>query len=668
MPNLAAVDWMILLIYFFFTISIGLGLKQNIVGSADYLLAGRGLPAWLGGLALAGASLGSLEILGMGAAGAQFGPAAIAAFAVGAVLPLVFAGLWMMPFYRGARPAVSRSVAEYLGLRFDEKTRVLAAVLTAVISIVAAALALYAMARVSAALHLFDVMFHAEKVGSQGILLLSIALPAALVLIYVALGGLTATMYSQVMQLFVLVVGFLPVVFFGLKQAGGWGAVQAGLSAAALGREWHGMNPGGLAAMAIAAGVGLVLTAGYWCTDQSVLQSAMAMEDPAAARRVPLIAAAMRVVLAFVLVVPGIIAASLPTPHSTTTMRVENGEIFHEINVVPRAAEEGQGLVPARTDSLTDPMEGKPLHDTSGRVLLDYGLATPNLLPHSLPTGLLGLVLTALLACLTGGVAGRVSAFATVFTNDLYRTSRRKDAEDKELLKVGRWAGVGAVALSALPACMLVRVHGMPGILELLAMALALLNAPMLMTLVLGMFWKRATAHGAFAGLIAGYMAAIAYYGLTLPAGAQRGIAGGWIAVWHQSTRGIAQSFWTAVIAMAANLVVTVAVSAVTEASETASRQLSKPAGERVGVQLDLRIPMGMMFSMAGAVLMAFGLATRNRPEFFAKSLGINGDLWWGGVVLTFGLIVLTLGRRGQGRIEQGKRGGSLPKKGAKKR
>lgn len=72
-------------------------------------------------------------------------------------------------------------------------------------------------------------------------------------------------------------------------------------------------------------------------------------------------------------------------------------------------------------------------------------------------------------------------------------------------------------------------------------------------------------------------------------------------------------------------------------------------------MNLDLRLPMGMMFSMIGAVLLAFGLATRTRPEIYTRSFGIDANIWWGLVVLLFGLIAIGMGRRGQGRIEQSK-------------
>jgi len=566
LPNLAAVDWMIVLVYFFFAIAIGISLRQFIANSGDYLLAGRALPAWICGLAMVGASLGSIEMLGMGAAGARYGAASASFFGLGSIVPLVFAALFVVPAYYGSK---ARSVPDYLRLRFDAKTRTANAALFLLGAVVYAALSLYVMARVGAALGLFDMMFRAQTLGSRGVSLLSVVIPAAFVLIFVLLGGFGATMYAQVMQFFVIVAGLLPVVLMGLKQIGGWGAMKASFSAAA--HTGAGAPASGVGAPALAAGLGFVLTAGYWCTDFSLLQATFAAENADAARRAPLIAAAARVLLPFLLVVPGVIALGLPTPHTTEVTHTDNGAIYHEIDVVPRAAEQGQGLIPARTDSIAEPAAGNILRDAKGHPLLDYEMATANLLPFNLPTGLLGLGIAVLLACLVGGVSSRIAAVSAVFTYDLYEPWRSKgndgarEQESKDpSLAVARWAVVGASILAAGLACAMLSVHNMPGLLDLLALTFAVLNAPLLATVLLGIFWKRATGNGAFAGLLAGVAAALLHYGVTLPAGETRGVAGGWITVLHHPPSGLRQNLGTALCAILVNVLVTVIVSLLT--------------------------------------------------------------------------------------------------------
>ncbi len=597
MPNLSAVDWMIVLIYFFFVISIGLSLRQFITNKDDFLLAGRSLPAWLCGFAFVSASLGSLEVLGMGAAGARYGLASAGFFGLGSIVPLIFAGLFMMPVYSAACAKGARSIPGYLGLRFDNKTRTLNAILFLAIEILSAALALYVMARIFAALGLFNVLFHAQTVGSQGVLIFSVALPAALVLLYVVLGGLGATMYAQVMQFFVLIAGFLPIVLLGLKQMGGWSGMKSSFAAAATHATGSAPLTGGTAVV-LATALGIVLTAGYWCTDFSLLQTAMAAENAGAARRAPLLAAAAKVLLPFLLILPGVIAIGLPTPHTTMVVRNEGGAIYHEINVVPEAAEQGQGLIPARTDSITDPVAGKILRDAQGHILLNYAMATPNLLPYNLPTGLIGLAITALLACLTGGVAARISAIGTIFCCDLYEPYVHKADPEKHSVAVARWTTFAAVVVSAALACLGLRAPNVPGLLDLIAISFALFYAPMLVTFLLGMFWKRTTGHGAFAGLVVGFAAALAHYGITLPAGEVRGIAGGWITVLHHPPSILGQNAGTALCAILANLIVTIAVSMFTTA---------RPGAELTGLVYSLTPTpkSSAALRLAGIVLLA---------------------------------------------------------------
>lgn len=599
MPNLSAVDWMIVLIYFFFVISIGLSLRQFIAKRDDFVIAGRALPAWLCGFAFAAASLGSLEVLGMGAAGARYGLVSASFFSLGSVVPLLFAGLFMTPVYYAATAKGARSVPGYLGLRFDARTRTLNAILFLAIEILGAALALYVMARIFAALGLFNILFHAQTVGSMGVLIFSVALPAALVLIYVTLGGLGATMYAQVMQFFILIAAFLPLVLMGLKQAGGWTAMKASFTTALTHATGSAPAAGGTA-LAAAALLGAVLTAGYWCTNPGLLQTAMAAENAGAARRAPLIAAAARVLLPFLLILPGIIAIGMPTPHTTELIRTEGGAIYHEISVVPEPAEKGQGLIPARTDSPSDLLAGKILRDKQGHALLNYAMATPNLLPYNLPTGLIGLAITALLACLTGGVAARIAAIGTIFTCDLFEPHARNTDAESRSVSVARWTTAAAVLLAAALACVAMRMP-MPGLLDLLALTFAVLYAPMLVTFLLGMFWKRATAAGAFAGSIAGFAAALAHYGLTVPQGEMRGVAGGWlVAAPHQAHGILAQNMGTALCGMLANLIVAAIVTLFTA---------PRPQAELTGLVYSLTPaikPTGLQPAvLAGIVLLA---------------------------------------------------------------
>ena len=559
MPNLAPVDLMILLIYFFFVISVGVGLKQSMTGSGEFLLAGRKLPSWLCGLAFAGAGVGSIELLSMGAAGARYGLGSASFFGLGAVVPLLFAALYLVPVYYASK---AKSLPDYLRKRFDGKTGALSAGILLVGLLLSAALTLYVMARVSASLRLFDAMFHLQHINMQGQLGLAVAIPAAIVLIYVALGGLGATMYAQVMQFFMLLAGFLPMVLLGLKQVGGWSGMKTAFATAVAGA---GGVPMGGGAIGKALLLGILLTAGAACTDMSLMQTTLAAENRRAARKAGLTAAAWKAVLPFLLIVPGVIAVGMPTPHTAISVRNENGEIFHSISVVPHAVDEGLGVVPARTDSIADPMAGNVLKDAGGKVLIDYGMATPSLLSRNLPTGLLGLGLAALLACLTGGVASRIVAINTVFVCDVYQEMAGREKPEKHLLAVARWTTLGAVVIVGLLAWGALRLHSMPDVMDLLAVLLAVVFAPMLGTFVLGALWKRAAGTGAFAGLLCGLLVALMHWGVTVPTGYVRGFAGGWLVALHHPPSFLVQNAGTAALAILVNAGITVAVSVMAE-------------------------------------------------------------------------------------------------------
>lgn len=564
MYNLAAVDGLIVLLYLCVVLGVGFALRPFIKSSQDFLHAGRTQPAWLCALAFAGLNLGAPEVLGMGAWGARYGLSAAQLYMLGALPAMLCMGLFLMPIYYGSG---ARSAPEFLGLRFDARTRVLHAALAAAMAVFTTGILLCALGRLVQALHFFDPLFVAFGFPLHNVFLATVVFCALIVLAYVLLSGLTGVLYNQALQFLLLVAGLLPAVLLGLKSLGGWPGLKASVTADHL-HMWTGASSTGLGFAGLAIGLGVVLGAGFWCTDTRVLQSALATRDVNSARRVPLLAAALRLFLPVVLVLPGLLAIALPTPRSTTVVRDQNGAIFHEITVVPLAEQQGHGLVPARTD----PATGKPLLDAQGHTILDYGRSTPQMLRHFLPSGLLGLALAALLASFMSGIAGNLAAFNTVFTRDIYQACLCKGASDRHLLLTGRLAALGGMLLAVAAAC---AVNRLGGILAALLLAFSVVNAPALAALLLGIFWKRATASGAFAGLLAGILAAVLHHGLTLPAAAAPGLSGGWIAALHRYPGSLAQNLTGAIVAFAASLLVAVAVSALTA---------PRPAAELAGL------------------------------------------------------------------------------------
>jgi solute:Na+ symporter, SSS family len=564
LPNLNPTDWMILLIYLFCVLAIGFTLRLNIKTGKDFFQAGRALPASIGTIAFLAAGLGLPEMIGMGAAGARYGFKAALFFSLGAVPALLFAGVFMMPLYYGSG---ARTVPEYLGLRFDRKTRLLNACTFAVMTIVSGGVALWLIARIFQALHLLDRIFFAYGAPRQGVFTFCVLLAAVVVLGYVLWAGLAGTMVNQVLQFFVIVASFVPVVIFGLREIGGFSKIEemaGGQASLAASHPQAALLTHPVQAALLGLLAGVVLGAGRWCTDFRLLQNPMAAKTLGSARRIPIFAAAVGLVLPFLLILPGAIAIGLATPQSTTVVRNENGTIYHEITVVPPEAVAGEGLVPA----FVEPTRGNPLLDSAGHTLLNYDRATPQMLMQMLPAGLLGLGLAALLAGLMSGLAAGVTSLAAVVVNDVAPLFVRDETDEKRSIAIGRWAMVGAIALSVGVAYAIFgfHLHGFDSILYPLALCGAVVTAPQMATFLLGMFTRRTTAYGAFAGLAAGTVAALLFHGLTLFADGQAGLQGGWIAVAHRYSGFIAQCLWIAFAGFAVNAIVTVVVSSLTQA------------------------------------------------------------------------------------------------------
>ena len=526
--SLGPTDLLIIAVYFAFVIGIGVALKRSMKKSSDFLLSGHGIPSWIAGLAFLSANLGAQEVIGMAASGAKYGMITAHFYWTGAIPAMIFVGLFMMPFYYGSK---ARSVPEYLKLRFDEKTRTFNAGSFAVMTIFSSGISMYAMAKLMNALLGWN--FHACIWAS-----------ATIVLAYIFLGGLTSAIYNEVLQFFLIVMGFAPLVFLGLKDCGGWSGLmqRLGLVSASHGfgpnawsSSWRGLgapshNPMGVEWFGMAMGLGFVLAFGYWCTDFLVVQRAMAAENQTAARRVPLIAAVPKMFFPFLVVLPGMIAIALTYKAGQSSF-----------------------ALPIRPDGT-----------------YDYDATIPLMLQHYFPTGILGLGLTALMASFMSGMAGNVTAFNTVWTYDIYQTHVAPGKSDSHYLWMGRWATVFGTLVSIAAAYVAAHFNN---IMDLLQLVFAFVNAPLFATFLLGMFWKRTTGHGAFTGLLLGTMAAAAHHGLTapdVPVAAMTAFKGGWLGhVLHIYPSEMAQNFWTAIFAWSTCFASTIAISVLTRRTKT---------------------------------------------------------------------------------------------------
>jgi solute:Na+ symporter, SSS family len=556
--NLSIIDWLIMLVYFVFVLGIGFALKRYMRTSNDFFLAGRSIPAWVCGLAFISANLGAQEVIGMGASGAKYGIITSHFYWIGAIPAMIFVGIFMMPFYYGSK---ARSVPEYLRLRFDEKTRAVNAFSFAIMTVLSSGISMYAMALLIQTLGLLHGI-----VPDAYIFHVSVFLSAIIVLGYIFLGGLTSAIYNEVLQFFLIVAGFAPLVWIGLRNVGGWQGIKHTLPAN-MTHSWQGMahantNTLGVEWVGLAMGLGFVLSFGYWCTDFLVIQRAMAADSEVSARRVPLIAAIPKMFFPFLVILPGLIAVSVTSHMASTTSTPTTTAAYATTtsNGTPLPLDEAHphGIIPVKTD----PLSGKAVLNADGTPVYNYDLAIPVMLLHFFPTGILGLGLTALLASFMSGMAGNVTAFNTVWTYDIYQAYINKKGTDAHYLWMGRMATIGGVALSIAAAYLVTNFNN---IMDALQLVFSIVNAPLFATFLLGMFWKKTTGHAAFTGLIAGTLAALMHHGLTLPADAVPGIHGGWIAVVHHYPSDMAQNFWTAIFAFSVNLVITIAVSLITK-------------------------------------------------------------------------------------------------------
>src|SRR3954463_2624085 len=487
-----AVDYAILAIYFSVVLGIGFAARRSVSSSLDFFLSGRSLPAWVTGLAFISANLGAIELLGMAANGAQFGLPTLHYYWIGAIPAMVFLGLVMMPFYYGAKV---RSVPEYLRLRFNKPTHLFNASTFALASVLIAGVNLFALALIMESL-----------LGWS--LALSIVVAAFIVLAYTTLGGLTAAVYNEVLQFFVIVAFLVPLTVVALVKVGGWNGLTDKIQASNLGDKalnaWEGAGVGHATGafgnwIAIVFGLGFVLSFGYWTTNFAEVQRALSAKSMNAARLTPIIGAWPKLLIPFVIIIPGMIASLL-------------------------------------------------VHGIGGTGDLQYNNAIPQLMDQLLPNGVLGIAMTGLLAAFMAGMAANVSSFNTVVTYDIVEPYIKRHMPDAFYLRVGRIVTCVGVLVAIGTAFIASGYHNMMDYIQLL---FSFFNAPLFATFIIALLWKRATPWSGFAGLVAGTLGAAGAYCLNK-----------WGVINLGSDQ--AAAFWGAGVAFIADAVVTVGVSLVT--------------------------------------------------------------------------------------------------------
>jgi len=456
--SLTAPDVSIIVLYFAMVLGIGLYLRKFSSTSDDFFMAGRDMTAWVAGLSFLSANLGALELMGWAAAAYQYGILATHFYWIAAFPSMVFLGLVMMPFYYISK---THSVPGYLQLRYGESTRALSGISFAFMTVLMSGINMYAMALVMKVVLGWNIHF-------------SIWVSSLTVAAYVTLGGLYSAIFNEVLQFFLIWLGALTIPILGLIEAGGWNGLVARIHERVQGDYTHlwgplgsfSSNPMGVHWTGILFGLGGVIAFGYWTTDFLVVQRAMAAQDLRSAKMAPIIASYFKMIVPLIVILPGLLAlAVLP------------------FNLVPESA------------------AGPGLHS--------YNEVLPLMLARYCGPGLLGLGVTALIAGFMSGMAGNVSAFATVWTYDIYRPYMNRRGTDKHYVRVGRWSTIVGVIASI---CTWYLVTHFKSIMDYMQALVSFFIAPLFGTVILGMLWKRGTAKGGFWGLLTGTLASIGMY------------------------------------------------------------------------------------------------------------------------------------------------------------
>lgn len=449
------VDYALIALYFVFVIGIGIAARRAVSSSIDFFLSGRSLPAWVTGLAFISANLGAVEIMGMSANGAQFGIPTMHYFWIGAVPAMLFLGVVMMPFYYGSKV---RSVPEFMRRRFGTGAHLVNAISFAVAQLLIAGINLFLLAKI------INILLGWN-------LYISLLVAAAIVLSYILLGGLSAAIYNEVLQFFVIVAALLPLTIIALHKVGGYGGLKDKIMAAGDGTaqltSWPGTNLTGITSSALSViglvfGLGFVLSFGYWTTNFVEVQRAMASSSISAAQRSPIIGAFPKMFVPFIVVLPGMIAAVVAS----------------------------------------DVAKAK----ASGSTTFDYNNSLLYLIRDLIPNGLLGVTIAALLASFMAGMAANISAFNTVFSYDIWQTYVQKEKPDGYYTLVGRVATVAATVI-AIGTALFARNY--QNIMLYLQTLFGFFNAPLFATFILGMFWKKMTPAAGWTGLVSGTVAAV---------------------------------------------------------------------------------------------------------------------------------------------------------------
>jgi len=506
LAHLRPLDIAVIAIYFCMVIWIGIYLKGRSNTSEEFFMAGREMTAWIAGLSFVSANLGSLELMGWAGSAYQYGILATHWYWIGAIPAMLFLGLVMMPFYYVSK---THSVPGYLDLRFGGASRSLAAISFAAEMVLMSGVNMFAMAVVMKVVLGWDITF-------------SILVSSVAVAIYVGLGGLRSAIFNEVLQFVLIWGGAMLVPILGLIQAGGPSGLKtriiANLHSDTYFHLWRdtghfASNPMGVHWTGIVLGLGFVISFGYWTTDFLVVQRVLAAHNLRAARMAPIIGSFFKMAVPFIVILPGLLGLVLLQNPDGSRRLLVGEDVVKSCSVNPTGENisdpGGCATAMATKSTLPAAYQQRVLSAAPGTELHSYNEALPLMMVRYCGPGLLGLGITALIAGFMSGMAGNVSAFSTVWTYDIYKPLIKKSATDAHYVLVGRLSILIGVAVSIGAAYLVMHAHG---IMDYVQALFSFFIAPLLGAILMGMFWKRATAPAGFLGLLTGIVTSVSLF------------------------------------------------------------------------------------------------------------------------------------------------------------
>jgi SSS family solute:Na+ symporter len=503
LAHLRPLDIAVIVIYFGMVIWIGFYLKGRSNTSEEFFMAGREMTAWIAGLSFVSANLGSLELMGWAGSAYQYGILATHWYWIGAIPAMLFLGLVMMPFYYVSK---THSVPGYLNLRFGEPARILAAISFAAEMVLMSGVNMFAMAVVMKVVLGWDITF-------------SILVSSVAVAIYVGLGGLRSAIFNEVLQFVLIWGGALLVPILGMVQAGGVSGLKtkiiSNMHTDSYFHLWRdtghfAANPMGVHWTGIVFGLGFVISFGYWTTDFLVVQRVLAAHNLRAARMAPIIGSFFKMAVPFIVILPGLLGLVLLQNPDGSRRQLVGEDVVKSCATVNTAADQSACSAAMATKStLPTAYQQNVLSGSPGAELHSYNEALPLMLVRYCGPGLLGLGITALIAGFMSGMAGNVSAFSTVWTYDIYKPLINKKGTDSHYVLVGRLSILIGVAVSIGAAYLVMHAHG---IMDYVQALFSFFIAPLLGAILMGMFWKRATAPAGFLGLLMGIVTSVGLF------------------------------------------------------------------------------------------------------------------------------------------------------------